>query len=217
MAESYLDKVANELADLALEDQAASGDIAIVDQIGELLGASSQILQEAFLTAVRVRRAEARARDLLASRQANGFKAAPKPKAAPLQGLTDEEKEAAEAEIAADSNAEDTAARKAKEEAAARKAVEAKEKAAKEKADKEAAAKAKADAEAKAKADAKAKAERETAAKAAREKPANDDAAAKPISGPWDLDEGAATPATPATPDPAKETTAPAMPRRVKR
>ncbi|WP_322888918.1 MULTISPECIES: hypothetical protein [unclassified Yoonia] len=72
MADAYVDKVANELADLALADQAATGDIAIVDQIGELLGASSQILQETYLTAVRVRRAEARARALLAARAARG-------------------------------------------------------------------------------------------------------------------------------------------------
>ncbi|WP_019953742.1 hypothetical protein [Yoonia vestfoldensis] len=73
MADAYVDKVANELADLALADQARTGDIAIVDQIGELLGASSQILQETYLTAVRVRRAEARARTLLADRAARGM------------------------------------------------------------------------------------------------------------------------------------------------
>jgi flagellar biosynthesis GTPase FlhF len=212
MAESYLDKVADELADLALADQAASGDIAIVDQVGEILGASSQILQEAFLTAVRIRRAETRAREMLSSRKANGFKAAPKPKAAPLQGLSDEDKEAAEAEIAANANAEDGAAQKAHEEAAALKA--AKDAAAKEEAEKATAAKAKANAEAKAKADtaAKAKAEKEAAAKAP---PAPEESAGAPISGPWDLEEGAATPA--AKPKPAKEPAAPAMPRRVKR
>ncbi|WP_309472526.1 MULTISPECIES: hypothetical protein [Rhodobacterales] len=94
MADSYLDQVADELADLALADQAASGDIGITETIGNLLGASSQTLQEAFLTAVRVRRAEARARALLAERVANNYQDAPAPKAAPLQGLSDEEKEA---------------------------------------------------------------------------------------------------------------------------
>ena len=84
MAESYVEKVAGELADLALADQAASGDIAIVDQIGELLGASSQTLQETYLTAVRVRRAEARARALLAERAARGFRS---PAPAPAQPL----------------------------------------------------------------------------------------------------------------------------------
>ncbi len=207
MAESYLDKVADELADLALADQAASGDIAIVDQVGEILGASSQILQEAFMTAVRIRRAEARARDMLSSRKANGFKAAPKPKAAPLQGLSDEDKAAAEAEVAA--NADDDAARKAQDAAALKAANDA---AAKEKAAKEAAAKAKAEAEAKAEAAAKAKAEKEAAAMS---QPASDGGTDAPISGPWDLEEGAAPPA--AKPQPAKEPTAPAMPRRVKR
>ncbi len=63
---SYLDKTADELADLALAEQDASGDEKIVANIGEVLGASSQTLQEAYLTAVRVRRAEARARAMLA-------------------------------------------------------------------------------------------------------------------------------------------------------
>lgn len=63
----YTLNTANELADLALAEQAASGDEKIVTTIGEVLGASSQSLQEAYLTAVRVRRAEARARELLAA------------------------------------------------------------------------------------------------------------------------------------------------------
>jgi hypothetical protein len=68
MADSYLERVAGEIADLALEDARTNGDENIVDVIGEILGSSSQTLQEAFLTAVRVRRAEARARKLLAER-----------------------------------------------------------------------------------------------------------------------------------------------------
>lgn len=68
MADSYVDKVAGELADLALADANATGDEKIVDMIGEILGASSQTLQEAYMTAVRVRRAEGRARELLAKR-----------------------------------------------------------------------------------------------------------------------------------------------------
>ncbi len=63
----YTLNAANELADLALAEQAASGDEKIVAAIGEVLGASSQTLQEAYLTAVRVRRAEARAHELLAA------------------------------------------------------------------------------------------------------------------------------------------------------
>ncbi|MGJ8624064.1 MAG: hypothetical protein ACSHW1_14990 [Yoonia sp.] len=68
MSDPYVDKVAGELADLALQDQRRSGDETIVDEISEIVGASSQTLQEAFLTAVRVRRAEDRARELLAKR-----------------------------------------------------------------------------------------------------------------------------------------------------
>ena len=86
MAESYLQRIADELADLALADQAASGDIAIVDLIGDILGASSQTLQETYLTSVRVRRAEARAREMLDQRKANNYAEIPKPKAAPMQG-----------------------------------------------------------------------------------------------------------------------------------
>jgi hypothetical protein len=51
---------------------------------------------------VRVRRAEERARALLADRKANDYQEAPKPKAAPLQGLSDEDKEIEEAKIAAE-------------------------------------------------------------------------------------------------------------------
>lgn len=63
----YTDKTANNLADLALAEAEASGEPKIVDEINELLGASSQSLAEAYSTAVRVRRAETRARALLAA------------------------------------------------------------------------------------------------------------------------------------------------------
>lgn len=62
---SYVDEVALELSGLALQE-AELGDEKFVDQISEVLGASSQTLQEAYLTAIRVRRAEARARKILA-------------------------------------------------------------------------------------------------------------------------------------------------------
>lgn len=68
MAEDYVEKVAGELAELALADEKRSGDENIVAEISEIVGASSQTLQEAFLTAVRVRRAERRARHLLTER-----------------------------------------------------------------------------------------------------------------------------------------------------
>ncbi len=70
MADSYIERVAGELADLALADEKVTQDEKIVPEIGEILGSSSQTLQEAFLTAIRVRRAETRARKLLAERAA---------------------------------------------------------------------------------------------------------------------------------------------------
>jgi len=73
-----LDDTADELAKLAIADEARSGDEAIIAQIAEVLGASSQTLQEAFLTQVRVRKAEARARTMLAER-AKAAKAAAAP------------------------------------------------------------------------------------------------------------------------------------------
>ena len=68
MSDDYLNTVAGELAELALADERRTGDINIVNEIGEIVGASSQTLQEAFLTAVRVRRAAKRARDMLTER-----------------------------------------------------------------------------------------------------------------------------------------------------
>ncbi len=62
----YTENTANELADKALAEADASGDEEIVKKVGEILGASSQSLQESYLTAIRVRRAERRARALLA-------------------------------------------------------------------------------------------------------------------------------------------------------
>lgn len=66
----YTENAANEIAELALADELLTGDEKIVQVIAEMMGASSQTLEEAFLTSVRVRRAEKRARELLASRAA---------------------------------------------------------------------------------------------------------------------------------------------------
>lgn len=66
----YTESAANEIAELALADELLTGDEKIVQNIAEIMGASSQTLEEAFLTAVRVRRAEKRARELLADRAA---------------------------------------------------------------------------------------------------------------------------------------------------
>lgn len=82
----YTENTANELADQALAEAQASGDDKIVDRIGEILGASSQSLEEAYLTAIRVRRAEKRARTLLAESVAKRAAAA----AAPAQTASDD-------------------------------------------------------------------------------------------------------------------------------
>jgi hypothetical protein len=68
--------MADEIAQLALADELRTGDEGIIQQIADILGSSSQTLQEAFLTSIRVRRAEKRARDMLADRAA---KATPEP------------------------------------------------------------------------------------------------------------------------------------------
>ena len=60
------ESIADELALEALKVVGNDVDSRIVENIAEVMGASSQTLQEAFLTAVRVRRAEARARSMLA-------------------------------------------------------------------------------------------------------------------------------------------------------
>ena len=62
--------LADELAKDTLEAAAAAGNQKIVDQVSEVLGATSSTAQEAFLTAVRVRRAVARARETLATHKA---------------------------------------------------------------------------------------------------------------------------------------------------
>ncbi len=56
------DDIADELAIKALKLEEETGDEKIVTKVSEILGASSQTTQEAYLTSVRVRRAEQRAR-----------------------------------------------------------------------------------------------------------------------------------------------------------
>ena len=60
-----LETVADDLAKRSLAAMDALDDDTITKQVAEALGASSTTLQEAFLTAVRIRRAEARALRLL--------------------------------------------------------------------------------------------------------------------------------------------------------
>ena len=87
----YTENTANELADLALAEAELCGDDKIVDQIGLVLGASSQSLEEAYLTAVRVRRSERRARELLAESVAKRLAAAETAAAASVEPTSDEE------------------------------------------------------------------------------------------------------------------------------
>ena len=60
-----VEDVADELAVESLKIINATGDDAFVNRIAETIGGSSQTMEEAYLTAVRVRRAEQRARELL--------------------------------------------------------------------------------------------------------------------------------------------------------
>ncbi|MCK0143742.1 hypothetical protein [Aliiroseovarius sp. F20344] len=60
-----LEKVSDQLAQEVLEAVRATGDDSLVDSVKKTIGASSTTLEEAFMTAVRIRRAEARGRDML--------------------------------------------------------------------------------------------------------------------------------------------------------
>jgi ABC-type molybdenum transport system ATPase subunit/photorepair protein PhrA len=60
-----LNQVADKLAQEVLEVERETGDEGIVDEVKKTIGASSTTLEEAYMTAVRVRRAEARARALI--------------------------------------------------------------------------------------------------------------------------------------------------------
>jgi len=62
----YLEQIADGLARELLEIEARTGNQDLVDEVMKTIGASSTTLEEAFLTAVRIRRAEARALALLA-------------------------------------------------------------------------------------------------------------------------------------------------------
>lgn len=67
--------LADQLAQDALKAEDITGDDRIVDDLASMMGATSQTAEEAFLTAVRVRRANAKARKMLADR-VKAFKAA---------------------------------------------------------------------------------------------------------------------------------------------
>ncbi len=61
----YLEQIADSLAKDVLDVEAATGDEELVNNVMKTIGASSTTLEEAFLTAVRIRRAEGRARALI--------------------------------------------------------------------------------------------------------------------------------------------------------
>lgn len=63
-------RVADELAQQALELAEETGNPDIIDDIKKVIGTSSTTLEEAYMTAVRVRRAEARARELIEMKRA---------------------------------------------------------------------------------------------------------------------------------------------------
>ncbi len=67
--------LADQLAQDALKAEEITGDERIVDELASMMGATSQTAEEAFLTAVRVRRANTKARKMLADR-IKAFKAA---------------------------------------------------------------------------------------------------------------------------------------------
>ncbi len=66
--------LADQLALDALKAEEITGDEHIVDDLANMMGATSQTAEEAFLTAVRVRRANTKARKMLSDR-VKAFKA----------------------------------------------------------------------------------------------------------------------------------------------
>lgn len=69
---SITEDLADALAQDTIKAMIELGDDKLIAQVAELIGASSQTTQEAFLTAVRVRLAERRAREFLAQKRAAG-------------------------------------------------------------------------------------------------------------------------------------------------
>jgi len=64
-------KLASALAEDCLKVQDASGEDRLFIELGEVLGASSQTLEEAFLTEIRIRLAERGARKFLTAKAAS--------------------------------------------------------------------------------------------------------------------------------------------------
>lgn len=70
MADAVVLELANQLAEECLAAQDELGDDRLFMKVGEVLGASSQTLEEAFLTAVRTRMANDKAKAFLAQQLA---------------------------------------------------------------------------------------------------------------------------------------------------
>lgn len=68
MADPVVTEMANKLAEECLAVQKETGEDRLFMQVGDVLGASSQTLEEAFLTAIRTRMANAQGLDFLAKR-----------------------------------------------------------------------------------------------------------------------------------------------------
>lgn len=64
---TLLETIADQLARDVLDAAEAAGDDEIVDKVGKSIGVASPTFQEAFSTAVRIRRAERRGREALAA------------------------------------------------------------------------------------------------------------------------------------------------------
>lgn len=68
MADESVIAMANKLAEECLTVQKETGEDRLFMQVGDVLGASSQTLEEAFLTAIRTRMAEQNGRKFLANK-----------------------------------------------------------------------------------------------------------------------------------------------------
>ena len=68
MADPTVTEMANKLAEECLAVQRETGEDRLFMEVGDVLGQSSQTLEEAFLTAVRTRMAEQKARGFLAAK-----------------------------------------------------------------------------------------------------------------------------------------------------
>ena len=75
---SIMEEIADHLAQEVIEGAQALGDDNLITEIARVIGASSTTLQEAFMTAIRVRLSEQRARKALEERLAKGPAAGPK-------------------------------------------------------------------------------------------------------------------------------------------